>query len=102
MWELAKLAWNFLLLRRSTRNGEMTWRVWVSAIAFVVLIYGIALPATLLYEKHPEDKPIFIAAMIAVGIIVVAYFWLAIRWRLRLRRANQQSAIVKGSSDNAT
>ena len=86
MWKLAKLVWNSLLLRRATGKGEMTWRVWLAAIAFLVVIYAVALPATLLYEKHPEDKPIFIAAIIAVGIITVAYFWLAIRWRLRLRR----------------
>jgi Na+/melibiose symporter-like transporter len=89
MWELAKLVWNLFVLRRNTVKGEMTWRVWLSALAFVVVIYAIALPATLLYEKHPEDKPIFIAAIVAVGIITVAYFWLAIRWRLRLRRENR-------------
>ena len=79
MWELIKLSWDVFVLRDAARRGQLTWRVWLSAFAFVLAIYGIALPAVLLYEKHPEDKSIFIAAMVLVGLITVAFFWISLR-----------------------
>jgi hypothetical protein len=42
MFELIKLAWDFVALRDATRNGEMTARVWLSAIAFVLMLYGFS------------------------------------------------------------
>jgi Na+/melibiose symporter-like transporter len=85
MWELIKLSWDVFVLRDASRKGQLTWRVWLSAIAFVLAIYGIGLPAVLLYEKHPEDKPIFIASMVLVGLITVSFFYISIRRWLRMR-----------------
>jgi Na+/melibiose symporter-like transporter len=92
MFELTKLAWDLVVLRDATSKGEMTWKVWATGFGFVIVLYGIGLPAVLLYEKHPEDKPVFVAAMVLIGILVVAYFWLAIRWRRRLRRERLAAA----------
>ncbi len=86
MFELIKLAWDAVVLRDSARKGEMTWKVWLAAGGFLAAIYGIGLPAILLLDKYPNDKRIFPAAATLIGVVVVIYFWLAIRWRLRLRR----------------
>lgn len=99
MFELVKLAWDAVVLRDSAQKGEMTWKVWLAALGFLAVLYGIGLPAILLMDKYSNDKRILPAAGGLIGVVMVIYFWLAIRWRLRLRRerlaAEQAEALPK-------
>ena len=83
MFELCKLIWDFVVLRDAAKKGQLNWRVWVYGFGFVLVEYGIALPAVILYEKHPQYKPVFVGAMVLVLINFVGAMWLAIRWRSR-------------------
>ncbi|MGC1871422.1 MAG: hypothetical protein WA700_10735 [Acidobacteriaceae bacterium] len=83
MFELCKLIWDFVVLRDVAKKGQLNWRVWVYGFGFVLVEYGIALPAVLLYEKHPQYKPLFIGAIILVLINFVGAMCWAIRWRSR-------------------
>src|ERR1017187_4238680 len=62
MLELFKIAWDIAILRDGARKGQVTGRVMLAALGFAVLEYAIGLPAVLLYDKHPQYKPLFIAA----------------------------------------
>jgi hypothetical protein len=53
----------------------------VYGAGFVLLLYVIALPAVVLYEKHPQYKPLFVAAMVLDGVLFVAFMSWAIVWR---------------------
>jgi hypothetical protein len=83
MYELFKLLWDVVVLRDAARKGQLNWRIWVYGFGFVLIEYGIALPAVMLYEKHPQYKPVFIAAMVLVGINALCMMWWAWRWRSR-------------------
>lgn len=50
---------------------------------FVLVKYRIALPAVILYEKHPQYKPGFVAVMALAVINFIEFMWRAIRWRSR-------------------
>ena len=56
MLELVKLVWDVFVLRDAARRGQLNWRVWVVAIAFVLILYGTGLPAAMLYDKHPNTR----------------------------------------------
>jgi hypothetical protein len=83
MWEFLKITWDVVLLRRGIRKGQFGWRESALALGFAVLEYAIAVPAALLYEHHPQYKPLFIAAMALVIINFIGFVWLALRWRLQ-------------------
>lgn len=84
MFELFKLLWDVVVLRDAACKGQrMNWRIWVYGFGFVLVEYGIALPAVMLYEKHPQYKPVFILAMVVVIINFICCMWWAWRWRLR-------------------
>ena len=83
MFELCKLIWDLVVMRDASKKGQMNWRVWVYGFGFALVEYSIALPAALLYEKHPQYKPLFIAAIALVLINFVGMMWWAIRWRSR-------------------
>ena len=80
MWELFKIAWDVGVLRDGIRKGQLGWRQFLFAVGFAVLEYAIAVPAALLYAKDPRYKALFIAAMALVGILLLAFFWIALRW----------------------
>lgn len=83
MFELFKLLWDVVVLRDAARKGNVNWRTWVYGFGFVLVEYGIALPALLLYQKHPQHKPVFIAAMVLALVNFVGFMWWAIRWQSR-------------------
>ena len=95
MFELFKLAWDLVVLRDESKKGQLNWRVWVYGFGFVLVEYGIALPAVLLYEKHPQYKPVFIGALVLVAINFVAMMWWAIRFRAR-----QAASTSSGNAEN--
>jgi len=89
MFEIIKLMWDVVVLRDAARKGQLQWRTWAVAIGFVLVLYGIGLPAALLYDAHPEYKPLFIAAMVLVAGAVATLIWLVIRWRLWAPKSRQ-------------
>jgi hypothetical protein len=52
----------------------------------------------MLYEKHPQYKPVFIAAMVLVVINALYFMWWAWRWQSR-RSVPQKSSRVLGKPD---
>jgi hypothetical protein len=87
MFELVKILWDVFVLRDAARKGQLNWRIWAIGIGFVLFLYGTGLPAVMLYDAHPQYKPVFIAAMILDGL---AFVWLMI-WGWR-RYARQTAA----------
>lgn len=96
MFELVKLLWDVFVLRDAARKGQLNWRVWVVAIAFVLFLYGTGLPVAILYEKHPQYKPLFIATLVVDGLVFVWFaIWGVCRY-LRLMAASRSSAVASG------
>jgi cytochrome c biogenesis protein CcdA len=83
MLELIKLIVDGLILRDSARKGLLTWKVVLFAVGFVLVLYGTGLPATLLYQAHPQYKPLFIAAIVFDGTIFILFMIFGTRWYLR-------------------
>ncbi len=92
MFEIFKLIWDLVVLRDAARKGQLTLRVWVLAVGFVLFIYLVGLPAALLYESHPEYKPLFIAAMVLVGASFIVVMWLGLRWRAQVSAARKSAS----------
>ncbi len=83
MWEALKIVWDVVVIRDGIRKGKMNWRKTLFTAGFVVLEYVIVMPALLVYVKHPEYKPLFIAAMVLAMVNLAGFVWLALRWRSR-------------------
>jgi len=97
MFELFKILWDVVVLRDASRKGQkLNWRLWVYAFSFVLMQYCIALPAVMLYEKHPQYEPVFIIAMVVVGVNFVCCGVWAWRWRSR-QSALQEPGSMPGS-----
>jgi hypothetical protein len=85
MFEILKLLWDLVVLRREKRKGQLTAKVWLLAIGFVLTIYGVALPCTLLYQRDPAYKPLFIAAIGFVLCSFICVMCLGLRWQREAR-----------------
>ena len=96
MFELVKIAWDLIVIRDATRKGQLNWRTWVIGIAFVLFLYGTGLPATLLYEKHPQYKPVLIAVLVLDGIVYVTFMIWAWRWQARQSAARKSRIATAG------
>jgi cytochrome c biogenesis protein CcdA len=83
MLELIKLIVDAIVLRDSARKGLLTWKGVLFAIGFVLVLYGTGLPATLLYQAHPQYKPLFIAALAFDATIFILFMIFGTRWYLR-------------------
>ena len=92
MFELFKIAWDVVVLRDAASKGQLTGRVVLFGVAFAVLEYAIGLPAALLYFKHPEYKPLFIAAMLLVVVNLILFLIFGFRWYRRVSRATALAA----------
>ena len=68
------------MVRRAIRSGQLTWRKSLISTGLVLLGYLILVPAAALYEKHPECKPLFIAAAIATAADFLFLLFLGLRW----------------------
>jgi hypothetical protein len=95
MFELFKIVWDLVVLRDAARKDRLHWRIWPIAFGFVLLEYCIALPAVVLYDKHPQYEPVFIAALFLVAINFVVFIGWAWRWQLR-------HSALRSSNDTAT
>ena len=92
MSELLKLVWNFFVLRDSIRKGEMTGGAWLAALGFLATCCAIAVPAIVYYQRHPDaDGTVFMYMMVALGVLLGAFYIWAFRRQQRLKRehANQ-------------
>jgi len=94
--------WRIFVLRESAKKGELSWRVGAMAFLFVVLLYAIALPATILWVNHPGYKPVFIAAMVLDGVLFVAFMAWAIKWRARQKAARAAQLATTASTKGLT
>jgi hypothetical protein len=83
MLELIKLIVDAFVLRDSARKGLLTWKVALIGVAFPVLLYATGLPATLLYQAHPQYKPLFIAAIAFDAVAFILFMIFATRWYFR-------------------
>jgi len=87
MFELLKLVWDAIVLRDSIKNGEMTAGAWGGALLFLFVLLCIALPTIFYFDRHPDAPASALTyPALALAMLMIVYFWLAIRWRLRLRR----------------
>jgi hypothetical protein len=80
VFELFKLVWDFVVLREAARRGQLKLRVWILAGAFLLIVYGVALPICLFYINHPNYLPLLIAAIVLVAISFVVVAWLGFSW----------------------
>ena len=87
MFELLKLLFDGAVLREGARSGLLTWRVWAVAVGFVVLVWGIGLPAGLYYAAHPDAKWVFIATMSVLLVALMLFLIFGARWYLRATAA---------------
>ncbi len=83
MLELIKLIVDGFVLRDSAQKGLLTWKGVLCAIGFVVLLYGTGVPAAVLYDSHPQYKPLFIAAIVFDATIFILFMIFGTRWYLR-------------------
>jgi hypothetical protein len=82
MFELFQIVWDLFMVRRSVRNGQLNLRKSLIAVGLTVLLYAIVIPAGVLYDKNPEWKPLFIAALILgaadfIFLVGLGFYW----WR---------------------
>lgn len=89
--ELIQIVWNLIMLRDAQKKGQLKARVWVLAIAFLVILYGVALPMMLYYVKHPNYLPLMVAAIALVAISFIVVVWLGLKWYFEGARAAQAS-----------
>lgn len=87
MIELIQIIWNFFMLRDAQKKGQLTARVWVLAIGFLFVVYGIGLPVSLLYIKNPAYKSLFVAAIVLVAISFGVVVWLGLKWHFEGAKA---------------
>ena len=83
MLELFKVLVDILVFRDSTKKGMLNGRVILAGFGFAVLEYSIGLPAVLYYERHPQAKPLFLAAMALVLLNFAVFMAWALRWYFR-------------------
>ncbi len=87
MFELIKVVLNLFVLRDSMQKGEMTPGVWAGAGLFLLVVVLIGVPTIFYYDRHPDASPrVMVVAAVLLGMALIVYFWLAIRWRQRLNR----------------
>jgi Na+/melibiose symporter-like transporter len=91
MFELVKLLWDLVMIRDASRRGLLSWRIWLLSFGVVIILYGTAVPAAMLWEKCPQYEAIFIAVMVVDGVGFVAFVIWAWRWQVR-QRAQKRAA----------
>jgi hypothetical protein len=99
MLELVKLFWDVFVLRDAARRGQLNWRIWVVAVAFVLFLYGTGLPVGMLYDKHPQFKALFIATLVLDGLVFVWFMIWGVRRYFRLKATDRSGAAAPGQSN---
>jgi predicted transporter len=89
MFELVQIVWDLFMVRREARSGRLTLRKALIAGGLTVLLYAIVVPAAMLYDKHPEMKPVFIAAVVLGAADFLFLIYLGFHWK---RQWDQQQS----------
>jgi hypothetical protein len=100
MLELIKLIVDGLILRRAHKQGIMSWKVYAFAILFVIVLYATGVPAAILYQDHPQYKPLFFAAIVFDAVLFLLFIVFGFRWYFRAMarlRARQAAAPTTGT-----
>jgi hypothetical protein len=95
MFELFQIVWDLFMVRRSVRNGQLTLRKLLITFGLTVLLYAIVVPAGMLYDKHPEYKPLFIAAVVLGAADFAFLIYLGFHWKRQWDQ--QQSQTTAGN-----
>lgn len=80
MFEIVQIIWDVFIMRRSIKDGSLTWRKGIIASVLTALGYLILVPAGALYDKHPQYRPLFMVAVVLTAIDFIVLFWLGIYW----------------------
>lgn len=96
MFEVIKIIWDLFVIRDATRKGQLNWRIWAAAIGFVLFLYGTGLPAEMLYDEHPQYKPLFIGVMVLDGIVFVGFMIWGWRWQAMQSAARKSRTAASG------
>jgi hypothetical protein len=78
--EIFQIIWDLFRVRDSVRKGQLTLRKTLISGGLVVLGYLIVVPAAVIYQKHPEYKPLFIAATVLAAIDFLFLVGLGLYW----------------------
>ena len=91
MFELFQVVWDLFMVRRSARSGQLTLRKAAIAGGLTILLYAIVVPAFVLYDKHPEYKPLFIVAVILGAADLIVLIYLGFHWQKQWAAQKAQS-----------
>jgi len=80
MFKIFQIMWDLFMMRRAVRSGQLTLRKGLISFALVFLAYLILVPATVLWEKHPELKPLFVAAVVFCAMDFAFLIGLCLYW----------------------
>ncbi|MGA7157713.1 MAG: hypothetical protein WBY53_12740 [Acidobacteriaceae bacterium] len=83
MFELFKLLTDALVLRDASRKGILTWKVMLFGFGFAIFLYVTALPATLLYEKHPQYLWFCLTTLAIDCVAFILFLIFGTRWYFR-------------------
>jgi peptidoglycan/LPS O-acetylase OafA/YrhL len=80
MFELFQVVWDLFMVRRAAKSGQLTLRKAAIAIGLTVLLYALVIPAFVLYDKHPEYKPLMIVGMVLgaadlIFLVCLGFYW---------------------------
>ena len=91
MFELFQVVWDLFMVRRAAKSGQLTLRKAAIAIGLTVLLYALVIPAFVLYDKHPEYKPLFIVAVILGAADLIFLIYLGFHWQKQWAAQKAQS-----------
>jgi hypothetical protein len=83
MFELFKLLIDGLVLRDASRKGILTWKVMLFGFGFAIFLYATALPAALLYEKHPQYLWLCLTTLAIDALAFILFLIFGTRWYFR-------------------
>jgi len=97
MFELFKILWEIFVVRDATRKGRLKLKTWIIAFSFVAALYATGVPAAVLWQNHPQYFPVFVAAMVLDGVLMIAMFVWTYRTWINLKR-DQAAQAAAGSA----
>jgi hypothetical protein len=80
MFEIVQIIWDVFMMRRSVKDGSLTLRKGLIAFGLTALGYLLAVPASVLYDAHPQYKPLFIAGIVLAVLDFAFLIYLGIYW----------------------
>jgi hypothetical protein len=96
MFEIVQILWDLFVMRRDIQQGRLTLRRAAIAFGMTIVAYGTAVGAFVLYDRHPQYKPLFIAGEVFAAAVFVDLIYLGFHWSRQSR--SQQSATIAAPS----